>query len=142
MSGLGMNRSVLLGLSMGTAVGLFFATSARASCEIFSVPQRFNTQPTDAFVAESVPNEAAGEGDNEETIVIGAQPERRYRVVVLSADRGVLVAIRACVLDAFLTSSRFGSYILAGSFDRRDDAELIGRLLREAGYPARVIFQR
>ena len=134
MNSLGLNRNVLLILGLSAATWLAFTAGANAACEIFSVPQRFNTQTVEAPVS--------GEETSEEIVVIGAQPERRYRVVMLSANRDTLISIRDCVLDAIITRSRFGDYILVGSFDRRDDAELISRLLREAGYPARVTFQR
>lgn len=104
------------------------ATSSRAACEFFSEPQRYNTQI------------------NGDVVVIGAQLNRRYQVVVAgkstAEDEAMLTAIRACVLDAFVTHSELGTYIQVGSFDRRRDAETIQRILRREGYRARTIYGR
>ena len=113
---------------LGVITSLMIATPSQAACEFFSEPQRYNTQ-TDG-----------------EVIVIGAQLNRRYRVVVagksLAEDEAMLAGIRACVLDAFVTHSELGTYIQVGSFDRRSDAETIQRILRREGYRARTIYSR
>ena len=105
---------------------LIMATPSQAACEFFSEPQRYNTQ-TDGDV-----------------VVIGAQLNRPYRVVVAgksaAEDEAMFAGIRACVLDAFITCSELGTYIQVGSFNRRSDAETIQRILRRAGYRARTIY--
>lgn len=114
---------VVLGASTSAITCLAIANASYAACEVFSVPQRYNTQTTD------------------EVTVIGYQPDRPYRVVVFSEDREMLNNLRACVLDAFVTRSRIGSYIQVASFDGRGDAENISRILRRSGYPARVVYK-
>jgi len=113
-----------VGLAAGIIAWISTAVPSQAACEFFSLPQRFNTQ-----VAEDV-------------IVIGHQPGKSYRVVVLTEDPNTLTEIRACVLDAFATRSRFGPYIQVGSFSRRSDAEVIRRILNRSGYRARVTYHR
>lgn len=93
-------------------------------CQFFSTSQRYNTQ---------------AEGD---VVVIGAQPNQRYRVIIESRSADTLSAIRACVVDAFLTRSALGTYINVGSFKSRSDADTIRQILRRSGYPARTIYVR
>ena len=104
------------------------ATPSLAACESFSEPQRYNTQT------------------NGDTVVIGAQLNRPYQVVVAgknaAEDEATLTAIRACVLDAFITHSELGTYIQVGSFERRSDAETIQRILGREGYRARTVYSR
>jgi len=95
-----------------------------AACTFFSVPQRYNTQSVDGV------------------IVIGEQRDRPYRVIVTGADEAALQSIQACILDAFSTTSKFGPYVQAGSFDSRRDAESLRRILRREGHNARVIYRR
>jgi hypothetical protein len=99
-------------------------TSNQTTCEFFSAPQRFNTQT------------------NGDVIVIGAQPNRRYHIIVANGDDTVLAGIRTCVLDAFVSQSKLGPYIQVGSFDRRSEAEAIQRILRREGYRTRIIYWR
>lgn len=113
-----------------TAVTLFvWSLAAKAStesglaaCSFFSEPQRYNTQTRG------------------EVIVIGAQRDRPYRVVIISESHDTLAAIQACILDAFMTYSRFGAYIQVGSFDNRGDAETIRQILQKEGFSARVTY--
>ncbi len=100
------------------------ASGASETCEFFSTTQRYNTQT------------------NGDVIVIGAQAGRRYRVIVVGQRENELAAIRACVVDAFMTTSSLGSYIHVGSFGSRSDAESIRRVLVRAGYPARIVYVR
>ena len=70
-----------------TAVTLFvWSLAAKAStesglatCSFFSEPQRYNTQTRG------------------EVIVIGAQRDRPYRVVIISESHDTLAAIQACI---------------------------------------------
>lgn len=124
--------TLLLGIKAGagaSAIALFaMADAGMAACEFFSVPQSYNT---------SSRVDASGE-----VLVIGHQPDRPYRVVVHSAEERDLSEIRDCVLDAFATRSELGDYIQVASFERRGDAETIGRVLRQSGYPSRVVYDR
>lgn len=113
-----------VGFSFGLIFWLAAAPPSHATCEFFSAPQRFNTQT------------------NGDTIVIGAQPDRRYRVVLARQDETALAEIRACIPDAFATRSSFGPYIQIGSFDNRRDAEIIRRILSKEGYQVRVTYIR
>ena len=96
----------------------------RGNCALFSEPQQFNNQTS---------------GD---TILIGHQPGRPYRVVFPQAEASAIQEIQACVLDAFATRSSAGEYLQIGSFERRRDAEALNRILRRAGYATRVVYSR
>lgn len=134
-AGLWLSNKLLVDVGAGLTASIFtwvVLASPSHACEFFSVPQRFNTQVS------------------EEVIIIGPQVGRPYQVLVLSEDPATLAEIRACVLDAFATqsseggvwSSRFGRYIQVGSFSRRSDAEVVGRVLNRSGYRARVTYRR
>lgn len=113
-----------VGLGFSGLVCLLVAAPAQAACEFFSEPQRFNTRT---------------EGD---VIVIGGQRQQPYRVMIIGDDEAILSAIRECVLDAFVTRTRLGTYIQVGSFASRQDAETIRRILQKEGYHPRVIYIR
>jgi hypothetical protein len=110
-------------IGIGAIAWLIAATPSDAACEFFSSPQRYNTQT------------------NGDVIVIGAQLDRPYHVIVTGDNETTLAGIRSCILDAFISQSHLGPYIQVGSFDRRSDAETIKRILRQEGYRARVIYQ-
>ncbi len=107
---------------LAVVIWLAIALPGKATCEFFSAPQRFNTQT---------------DGD---TIIIGAQPDRRYKVILSRYDDAALAEIRACIPDAFATRSRIGPYIQVGSFENRRDAETIRRILQKEGYPVRTSY--
>lgn len=99
--------------------------TAEPTCSLFTEPQRFNTQTNDDGV-----------------ITIGRQPNRPYHLILTNIRDTELSDIRSCVSDAFVTRSRFGRYILVGSFTRRREAESVRRTLQRAGYRTRVIYRR
>lgn len=70
------------------------AQTAQIECALFSEPQRFNTQQTSASQSDA---------QSAEVIVIGHQPNRPYRVVLIDGSEATLTRIRTCVLDAYLT---------------------------------------
>lgn len=109
---------------IGAIAWVAFSLPAQAECALFSEPQRFNTRTTD------------------NTIVVGHQPDRPYRVIVTDDSEVTLARLRCCVLDAYLTRSRLGSYVHIASFSKRQDAETIRRILRRDGYPVRVVYGR
>lgn len=117
-------KRLAVGLGFSGLVWLLVAAPAQANCEFFSEPQRFNTRT---------------EGD---VIIIGWQRQQPYRVMIVGDDETALLAIRECVLDAFATRTRFGTYIQVGSFASRQDAETIRRILQKEGYRPRVIYIR
>lgn len=65
-------------------------------------------------------------------IVIGQLRSRPYVVLVTHDLQDHLLLIRACIPDAFLTSSRLGSYIHIASFDSYRDARALGKSMTEA----------
>ncbi len=111
------------GLGVGAIAWLIAAAPSLATCEFLSSPQRYNTQTR---------------GD---VIVIGAQRDRHYHVIVTSDDEVIVAGIQSCILDAFVSQSHLGPYVQVGSFDRRRDADAIERILRKEGYPARVTYR-
>ncbi|MGB3788350.1 MAG: SPOR domain-containing protein [Phormidesmis sp.] len=118
------SRRLFKWLGIGAIAWTAFSQPAQADCILFSEPQRFNTQTSDNI------------------IVIGHQSERPYRVVVMDGSEAMLDRIRTCVLAAYSTRSRIGSYIQIASFSNRQDAETIRRILRSHGYPTRVVYSR
>ena len=116
-------RSPMTALALTPFIVCLLGSSA-AACTFFSIPQRYNTQTVDGVV------------------VIGAQRNHPYQVVVTETDAASLQDIQACILDAFLTTSRFGPYIQVASFESRSDAEGLRKILRGEGYSARVVYQR
>lgn len=119
-----MKKIGAMGLIGGAIAATLLCPPSQAACELFAEPQQFNTQV---------------QGD---VIVIGAQADRRYQVILPNPHEATLPALRDCVTDAYLTQSRMGSYIHIGSFDNRQDARNLRHILREAGYRARVIYSR
>lgn len=120
------------------------ARAAEQTCEFFSSPQRYNTRRIGADGLE-IEDGAGTAGTNEATnttIVIGRQPNHPYKVIVPGDDTESLYILRTCILDAFISRARFGPYIHIGSFERRNQAERLRRILTREGYPARVIYQR
>ena len=117
-------KGLAAGLRFSGLVWLLAAKPAWAGCDFFSEPQRFNTYM------------------NGDVIVIGHQRQQPYRVVIAGDDATTLAAIRACVLDAFVTRTRLGAHIQVGSFTSRRDAEIIRRILQQEGYRPRVIYGR
>lgn len=76
-------------------------------------------------------------------IVLGRPATHRYVVIVPAAQgSATLAAVRRCVPDAFRTSAKMGSYVNAGAFERRIDAENLAELLRLRGLDARVVYAR
>jgi len=112
------------GLVLGVVTWVMLAGPSYATCRLFPEVQQFNTQVL------------------EDAVVIGQQPRRPYKVILVSDDINTLSELRICVGDAFVTRSRLGSYIQVGSFGRRDDAEAIRRILQRSGYRARVTYGR
>ncbi|HEY9640008.1 MAG TPA: hypothetical protein V6C57_05960 [Coleofasciculaceae cyanobacterium] len=76
----------------------------------------------------------------ETVIVLGKLPNAPYVVVVPGGDGGALSTVRQCVPDAFQTRSRSGSYIHAGAFSRRGEAEELSCYLRALQLDARVMY--
>ncbi|MEO0868602.1 MAG: hypothetical protein AAFY17_09170 [Cyanobacteria bacterium J06642_11] len=85
------------------------------TCSFWSYPQNLNT------LEENGPT------------IIGQLRNRPYVVLITTDLEAKLPLVRACIPDAFLTSSRLGSYIRVASlddyWDARDLADHIGESL-------------
>ncbi|MEM8503870.1 MAG: SPOR domain-containing protein [Cyanobacteria bacterium P01_D01_bin.1] len=103
--------------------------AVQSECTLFPEPLQLNTQQFEDEGEESV-------------IVIGYQPNRRYQLILVDRSEETFNRLRTCVLDAYLTRLRTGSYVQVGSFRRRREAEAIRRILRRNGYRVRVIYRR
>ncbi|MEA5466049.1 hypothetical protein [Leptothoe sp. PORK10 BA2] len=92
-------------------------------CSFFASPQDLNTF------------------EGEDSRVVIGQVESRPYVVLLTHDfQDNLPAIRACIPDAFLTSSRLGSYIQIASFSNyRDARNLANQINNSLDVNVRVI---
>jgi hypothetical protein len=75
-----------------------------------------------------------------DVIVIGRVPERPYVVVVPDKSDKMLNLVRSYIADAFLAQHRLGTYIYAGGFSKREQAECLSHLLRSQGLDARVVY--
>jgi hypothetical protein len=73
-------------------------------------------------------------------IVLGRRNNYPYVVAVPSQSRSALDAVRQCIPDAFITRSRLGPYIHAGSFPTRAGAESLSWFLRSRGLDSRVVY--
>ena len=85
-----------------------------ADCGFLVSPQEFNTFET------------------EDRIVIGQVSTRPYIVLLTDDLEDSLPVIRACIPDAFLTSSRLGSYIHIASFNSYRDAKELTEQIDES----------
>ena len=91
-------------------------------CDFLVSPQEFNTF------------------ENDDRIVIGHVTSRPYIVLLTHDLEESLPTIRACIPDAFLTSSRLGSYVHVASFDNyRDAKELVDSIDESLSLDVRVI---
>ena len=91
-------------------------------CDFLVSPQEFNTF------------------ENDDRIVIGHVTSRPYIVLLTHDLEESLPTIRACVPDAFLTSSRLGSYVHVASFDNyRDAKELADSIDESLALDVRII---
>lgn len=80
-------------------------------------------------------------------VVLGRSQSRRYVVVVPTDqnaldDKTMLLTVRQCVPQAFVTSSGQGLFIYAGAYAKRDIAEGVAAALRSRGMDARVVYFR
>jgi hypothetical protein len=75
-------------------------------------------------------------------ITLGQPCDRPYIVVIPTSNPELLQQVQDHVPTAFLTESRLGSYILAGSAPRRSEASSVTRQLRRQGFvDARVVYR-
>ncbi|TAE54137.1 MAG: hypothetical protein EAZ76_10370 [Nostocales cyanobacterium] len=79
---------------------------------------------------------------NRPVIVIGNVSEKPYVVVVPGNSQQLLTQIRKYIQDAFLTQNRLGTYIYAGGYKNRFQAQCWTNLLNSQGIDARVVYFR
>ena len=78
--------------------------------------------------------------ENEDRLVIGRVSGRPYVVLLTHDLEQNLPTLRACVPDAFLTSSRLGRYVHIASFGNYSDARELADFIDESlGLDVRVI---
>ena len=80
--------------------------------------------------------------EGQPVVVLGQPQNRRYVVVLPTADSAMLERVRPFAAHAFLTQSRRGPYIQVEAFSNRASAEQLNRRLREQGFDVRVVFIR
>lgn len=97
---------VMAGAVLLPAVPISAQSSER--CDFLTSPQDLNT-------SEIIDGE-------ENRIIIGQFEDRPYVVLLTRHLQEHFPSIRACIPDAFFTSSRLGSYIQIASFDNYRDA--------------------
>jgi hypothetical protein len=85
-----------------------------------------------------VPNDPLVDGDR--PIVLGQPRNAPYIVAIPGADVATLLRVQRYIPTAFITDSRYGSYIQAGAFSDRAPAEERSRGLRGLGFDARVAY--
>ncbi|MEM7064935.1 MAG: hypothetical protein AAF572_17470 [Cyanobacteria bacterium P01_B01_bin.77] len=101
----------------------FKARAQSEACSFLASPQTLNTFERDDGV-----------------IVIGHVRTQPYIVLSTTDPQANLPVIRTCVPDAFLTSSRLGSYIQVASFDNYREAKDLAELMSDSlGVDIRII---
>ena len=82
------------------------------------------------------------DADDNNVIVIGHFSNHNYVVIIPGRRDDLLEQVRRYVPDAFRSSSRLGSYIHAGAFESRREAETLSKQLRACRIRARVVYFR
>lgn len=99
------------------------ALAQSEDCRFLVSPQEFNT-------FESV----------DDRIVIGRVSDRPYIVLLTHDLQENLPELRACVPDAFLTSSRLGRYVHIASFNNYREAKELSNFINDSlGIDVRII---
>lgn len=78
---------------------------------------------------------------DENVVTLGQPCGQPYVVAVPTSDVAILERVQAIVPTAFLTDSRLGRYVHAGSSERRSQSNALNRQLRRQGLDARVIYR-
>lgn len=82
--------------------------------------------------------QALGFSNNGTPVVTHPVAKNRYVVIVPIRDSETLDEVRQYVPEAFAAKSKLGSYVNAGAFPDRSQAEKHSRFLRDRGFDARV----
>ncbi len=131
-----------LGLAMPTPV-LSSQLRPPGSCPIHNAAANVG-QPARPTVGQ---NSGQNSGQTGNVMVLGRSQSRRYVVVVPTDqtaldDKTMLLTVRQCVPQAFISSSGQGLFIYAGAYAKRGMAEGVAATLRSRGLDARVVYFR
>ena len=109
---------------------------------VIHMPSTYANEVCDALSVESGTLNTDDPPEDGAIIIIGHLPEHNYVVVVPGRRESLLIDVRRYVPDAFMTSSRLGSYVHAGAFENRGDAESLSMQLRACKIRSRVVYFR
>ena len=96
---------------------------------------------SDAAVAQNREPVGSSLPETDTVVTLGQPCNHPYVVAVPGANPNILSRVQAFVPSAFVTDSRLGAYVQAGSSPRRAPAETVSRQLRREGLDARVIYR-
>lgn len=91
-------------------------------------------------IAQQVPPSLSAPTTQAETMILGQPCENPYVVVIPGSDSKILDEVKRYRPLAFLTDSRLGWYVQAGSFGDRALAESLSYQLRSVNLNARVVY--
>jgi cell division protein FtsN len=116
-------------------------------------------QPSDIYILEELSDETEGNSAEEldaefdpnlniesdepaepETMIWGQPDDAPYVVAIPARRDDLLYQVQEIVPTAFLTDSRRGTYVQAGAFPMRSQAQALSRELRDQGFDARVVY--
>lgn len=118
---------------------LCYLTTAGMMLLLPTVPVSAQSEDCGFLVEPQTYNTAEGDG----RIVIGRVPNRPYIVLLTHNLQENLPTIRTCIPDAFLTSSRLGSYVHIASLDNyREARELVNDINQTLDLDVRIIHYR
>ncbi|MEL6228844.1 MAG: hypothetical protein AAFR24_02930 [Cyanobacteria bacterium J06627_3] len=118
---------------------LCYLTTASMMLLLSPVPVSAQSEGCGFLVEPQTYNTVEGDG----RIVIGRVPDRPYIVLLTHNLQENLPTIRTCIPDAFLTSSRLGSYIHIASLDNyREAKELVNDINQTLDLDVRIIHYR
>ncbi len=72
--------------------------------------------------------------------IIGKLPGNHYVVVIPGDSEKLLTTVKSYIADAFLAKDKRGTYIHAGGFKNRQEAECASNFLRSYSLDARVVY--
>lgn len=105
-------------------------------------PHVYASETCDVFSFESDVLNTLSEIEEGGVTVIGHLPNHNYVVIVPGRRESLLIDVRRYIPDAFMTSSRLGSYVHAGAFETQEEAESLSMRLRACKIRSRVVYFR
>ncbi len=119
----------------------YLITGIVGSCLWVFLFSKAQTQPPNCTAMSlSEVNESVNTFKEGNVIVIGRVPNHRYVVVVPGKSDKLLNTVRNYIANAFMAHHRLGTYVYAGGFSQRQDAECVSLFLRSHGLDARVVY--